>query len=552
MTDLLAFRGLFAARAGRFLLALLLSVLALGAGIGLLGVSGWFITAASLAAAAAAFDLFAPSALVRGLSLLRILARYGERLAGHAATLSLLADLRAFVFGRLLPRAGRYEAGLRTGDLVSRLTADIDTLDTVFLSIVAPVGAAILGGAAVATALAILLPAAVPAYGIGFAFLLLALPVAVARLAGRPGEDAVAAGADLRTCVLDGLEGHADLVAFDARALACGKLALPAERVARARLAQAGRTIAGHALGQAAAGLTLVTVLWIGLGALEEGSIGGPMLAGLLFAVLASFEAAAPVLRGVGRYGVAVAAARRVRALVEAAPAVRDPSRPHPLPPLAGLAIEGVRFGHRPGHPVLDGVDLAVAPGERVAILGASGAGKSTLLHLILRLEDVEAGAIRLGGVDVRDAAQADLHRRVAWLGQDAPVFLGTIGENLRIGDPEADDAALFAALAAARLDGFVRTLPQGLETWLGEGGLTLSAGQARRLCLARVLLAPAPILLLDEPTSGLDPETERDFLADLGQATAGRTVILATHAALPPGVFDSVYRLAEGRLAPV
>ncbi len=194
-------------------------------------------------------------------------------------------------------------------------------------------------------------------------------------------------------------------------------------------------------------------------------------------------------------------------------------------------------------------MQLRVEPGERVAILGESGAGKSTLLHLLLRLEDPLAGQVRYAGVDARACAQADWHRRIALLSQDAPVFLGTLRTNLLIGDPQAGDAELWRALDAARLGEFVRGLPDGLDTWAGETGSLLSAGQARRLCLARALLSPADVIVLDEPTAGLDAAAEAAFFADLEHAVRGRTVVLATHAVLPPGAVDRCCTLRGGQL---
>lgn len=229
---------------------------------------------------------------------------------------------------------------------------------------------------------------------------------------------------------------------------------------------------------------------------------------------------------------------------------VRDPQRPAPLADGA-IVFDDVRFAYDPARPVLDGVSLTVSPGERVAIVGPSGIGKSTLVNLLLRLDDPQAGAIRIGGTDIRDVAQAELHRRIALMSQDTPVFLGSVRDNLLIGDPAADDAACFRALAAARLEGFVRSLPAGLDTWLGEAGRTLSVGQARRLCLARALLSPAPVIVLDEPTSSLDHDTESAFLADLATATRGRTVVMVTHARLPRGAVDRVLKLDGGRLLP-
>jgi len=264
---------------------------------------------------------------------------------------------------------------------------------------------------------------------------------------------------------------------------------------------------------------------------------------------------AGPLMRGAARLGGAIAAARRIQAVARQAPDQRDPPEPRALPLEGAIEFRSVRFAYpapagQAGAPVLDGANLRIAPGERIAITGPSGAGKSTLLHLLLRLEDPQAGSVCFGGVDVREAAQAQLHRRVAWLAQDAPVFLGTLRTNLLIGDPGADDAALWGALDSAGLGDFVRGLPDGLDTWAGETGASLSAGQARRLCLARALLAPAPVLALDEPTAGLDEAAQAAFFNDLARATRGRTVLLVTHAALPPGAVHRTLVLRGGRLA--
>ncbi|MGQ2908810.1 MAG: ATP-binding cassette domain-containing protein [Aliihoeflea sp.] len=200
------------------------------------------------------------------------------------------------------------------------------------------------------------------------------------------------------------------------------------------------------------------------------------------------------------------------------------------------------------GEPVLRDFDLALDEGEMVALKGPSGSGKSTVLQLALRLYDPSAGTIRLGGVDLRTLRQDDLHRSIAFLDQSAPIFLDRIRNNLTIANETADDAALWEALDRARIGDFVRGLPRGLDTVLWEAGASLSAGQARRLCLARTLLSPARIVVLDEPTSGLDRENELTFLNDIPQALAGRTVLLATHAAIPDGPM-CVRELKAGRL---
>ena len=538
MKHLLLLLPLYARRKGGLLLALFCALATVAAGVGLLGVSGWFLTGAALAGAGAAFNLFAPSALVRGLSFLRIVSRYADRLAGHSATLRLLADLRTLVFRALIRLTPRQLARYRGGDLVARMTGDVDALDTVFLFVLAPLATAAGrrhhdGGAGL---LDTGRRAGVRAGAAG-GLRACALGPAARRARTRAAAQESAAG--LRAAVLDAVDGHADMVALHAQAQTRAHFERLCGQNAQARQAQACVAARGLWFLQAAAGAAVLGVLWFGLGEHEGGGLSGPLLAGLLLAVMGIFEVAAPIMRGASRLGSAVSAAQRIREVAQCEPDMRDPDAPAALPADGALELDGLRFAYPDGALVLDGVSLRVAPGERVAIQGESGAGKSTLLHLILRLEDPQAGQVRYGGRDARDCAQADWHRRIALLSQDAPVFLGTLRTNLLIGDPSADEAALWRALDAARLGDFVRGLPDGLDAWAGETGSLLSAGQARRLCLARALLSPARVLVLDEPTAGLDAAAEADFLRDLGRAAQGRAVVLATHARLPAGAVD-------------
>lgn len=544
--------SLYATRAGGLLLALLLSCMTLAAGVALFGVSGWFLTGAALATSAMTFNLFGPSAMVRGFSFLRIVSRYGERLAGHATTFKILSDIRVRVFSRLIPLVPLKAAAHRTGDFVARLTADVETLDMMFLQVVAPVATAILGALGLGLFLWLVLPEALPVALVGFGLTTLFVPLMIG-LAGRhTGAATVRTAADLRVAVLDGIDGHADLVTLGAVDGARRTVDDAAAALRRTRLRQSSRIAFGPAFVVLGTGVTAIATLFVGLPVLEQGRVTGPVLVGALLAVMAVFEVAGPILRGAGRLGAASAAAGRVQSLVDMQPGIVDPAKPVAIPPTGDITFEKVGFTYGRDQSILAGLDLTLHPGERIAILGESGSGKSTLLSLLLRLMDVESGRIQIGGVDIRRLAQADLHGHVALLSQDAPVFIGTIRDNLKIADPAADDAMLHTVLEKARLAGFVRALPQGLDTWLGESGETLSAGQARRLCLARTLLSPAPVLLLDEPTAGLDRPTEAEFLADLLAVTTGRTLILATHAAIPPGAVDRIYRLEGGVLTPV
>ncbi|QVQ25763.1 thiol reductant ABC exporter subunit CydC [Achromobacter deleyi] len=554
MKNLLLLLPLYARRKGGLLLALFCALATVAAGVGLLGVSGWFLTGAALAGAGGYFNLFAPSSLVRGLSFLRIVSRYADRVVGHSATLRLLADLRATVFAALIRLTPRQLARYRSGDLVARMTGDVDALDTVFLFVLAPLATAILAGAVLTAVLGQWVPAAALAFALALLTACVVVPLWLLRAARKPGAAAQESAAGLRAATLDAVDGHADMVALHAQAQTLAHFERLCEASALARRSQARVAVRGQWFLQLAAGLAVLALLWFGLAAHEAGRIEGPVLAGLLLAVIGIFEVAGPIMRGASRMGSAMSAAARIREVTQCGPDMQDPATPRALPDSGALELDRVSFSYparTPGEsqPVLNDISLRVEPGERVAILGASGAGKSTLLHLLLRLEDPQAGRVRFGGCDARDCAQADWHRRIALLSQDSPLFLGTLRTNLLIGDPNAVDATLWAALDAARLGDFVRGLPDGLDTWAGETGSQLSAGQARRLCLARALLAPAAVIVLDEPTAGLDAAAEAAFFTDLEEAVRGRTVVLATHAALPEGAVHRCLVLRAGRL---
>lgn len=515
------------------LVSLGLSLVTLAAGIGLLGLSGWFLTAAALSTAGAAFNLFGPSAGVRGLSFIRILSRYGEKLTGHDATLRLLSDLRRWLFARLfrlVPLGRRFGRG----DIVSRLIADLDSLDTMFLVALGPMLTALATGAGMTVLLALLLPMAAPFYAAGFGFAVLAVPVALVTASRGAGTEAVAASARLRQEVLSGLEGHRDLVLFEA----VGELtarsvdAAAGLAAARRRLGRYG-AIASAAV-QFSAGAILVATLLAGLAALSVGAIEGAVLVGLLLAVLASFEASAVLVRSATRLAGSAAAAGRLRAIAEATPETAEPPAPEPLPMGGDVAFDKVCFGHGGRVTLLREVSFVVRAGECVAIRGASGSGKSTLAQLLVRLIEPASGTIRVNGADIARVARTQLHERIALMTQDAPVFGDSVRANLLIGRPGATDAELWGVLGVVGLADAIRLLPGRLDAVLGEAGQSLSAGQARRLALARTLLSPASIIVLDEPTSGLDAEAERGFLRHLPEVAGGRTMIVITHAQLP------------------
>jgi len=539
-------------RRGIALTLLLLSVTLL-AGTALLGLAGHFLTAAALAGVGAlGFNLFGPSAGIRGLTFIRILSRYGEKLIGHDVTLRIGRDLRLDFFRRALPLAPLGLGRLRTGHLLSQLVADIERVEGGLVRAFGPL---------LALGLLVLVACAAAGFALPLAGLVLlvacvlmggVLPWLTTRGAQAQEHLREQARATLRADVLDAVQGATDLAAlhaghtWSARIEAASQLLAGCERQRKRRLA------IGTLAHGAVTAITLALVLALLLGAASTGALSAPAAAGLFFMTVATLEACAGASLAWRELQAARSAWQRLRATVDAAPLVQDPGTPVAAPAHAVLELDHVGF-RWPGarQCVLEDVALKIVPGQRIVITGDSGAGKSSLLALLLRLCDPDAGTVRYGGVDLRQLRLADWHQQIAWLPQEAPVFAGRVRDNLQLGAPDADDTRLWQVLAQVRLDALVRGLPGQLDAWIGEHGRTLSAGQARRIALARALLRDAPLLVLDEPTEGLDVDTAQALLSDLATATAGRTIIVISHDTLPTSWADTTWHLAQGRLHP-
>ncbi|MGJ7555682.1 thiol reductant ABC exporter subunit CydC [Variovorax sp. RB3P1] len=540
-------RPFLAAQPRPLLLGCLLAALTVLAGMALLGLSGWFITATALAglhaATAFTFDVFMPSAGIRLLALGRTASRYGERLVTHDASFAVLAALRVRLFRGWAKAGAARELLMRPARLLFRLTSDIDALESLYLRLFVPaaaaLGAALLAGAVLGfmhLGMGLALGVWLVAVGWGIAFV-------VARSARRPAVRRAHAIEALRARTVDLVAGQTDLVMagrIDAQrdALMNADMHLAKADLALNKLEAA----AGFAYGSAGT-LTLVGVL-LAVGALAgEGVIGAPAAALALLVALTATEPFAALRRGALDAGRTWLAVRRLAPRMTGENDSKDDSEDDPHDEAVrrdqgafALRLLGVSFAHAGSRsPVLGDVSLSLAPGERVALIGASGAGKSTLLAVVAGEITPQSGHARA--------------QRACLLTQRTELFQDSLRDNLRLADPEASDEQLHTALRAAGLDADVGAMKAGLATRLGEGGLGLSGGQSRRLALARLVLRPVPLWLLDEPTEALDAATAHDVLQRLAQHAGARTLLIATHLRREAALADRLVCMAQGRI---
>ncbi|MCB8876203.1 thiol reductant ABC exporter subunit CydC [Acidisoma silvae] len=533
MQDILPIFRLWKARTGWMAAGIILSLLAVLAGLLMMALAG------RLTAAAVVAGVIAAPVLLRVTGVARVVLRYAERVVTHEATFRALADVRVWFFSGIAQRLAGGLGLARSGDVLSRAVSDVESLDGLYSRILVPLAGAVLVLPVLVVVLALHSAILALVVGVLFAVSAFLLPVLAARATAAAGERLAVNLSNLRVTVLDAITGLREVRVFGAegrmlaavQAREANLLAAQRDVAKSARLAQ----LASFLLAQAA----ILSVL-VGLGA------PAPAAVAAAFLTIAAFETVGGLPRAGALAGYAMAGARRVRATATAPLTSADLDEPQPLPRDSTLRFEGVRFRWQAARtPVLDGLTMEIPSGSRVAILGPSGSGKSTLAQLALRLVQPEEGRILLGGVDITELKATELRSRIALLSQATHLFDDTIRANLLLARPDADERALWAALDAAQIGDMVRALPEKLDTWVGEGGYRFSGGQGRRMALARVLLSPALVVILDEPCAGLDMETEQAFLSTLNDLGRGRTFVLIAHRLLGVEKLDRIWRLS-------
>lgn len=550
MRALLPYLALYKRHKWMLTLGIVLAIVTLLASIGLLTLSGWFLSASAVAGFAGlySFNYMLPAAGVRGTAIVRTAGRYFERLVSHDATFRVLQHLRIFTFSKLLPLSPAGLARFRQGELLNRVVADVDTLDHLYLRVISPLVGALVVIVVVTLGLSVLdVPIALTLGGIMLLTLFL-LPPLFYRAGKSTGESLTRLRGDYRQQLTSWLQGQAELTIFGASRRYRARMESTELSWHEAQRRQSELTALSQAVMLLIGGIAVIAMLWMASGSVGDNVQPGALIALFVFCALAAFEALVPVTGAFQHLGQVIASAARITQITEQTPEVQFTTQETASPERVALKLNNVTFAYDgQTQPALTDINLSIQAGEHVAILGRTGCGKSTLLQLLTRAWDPRQGQIAFNGTPLVDFSEQALRKAVSVVPQRVHLFSATLRDNLLLASPTASDEKLCTVLEQVGLHKLLED--DGLNGWLGEGGRQLSGGELRRLAVARAVLHDAPLMLLDEPTEGLDATTESQILDLLAQVMKDKTVLMVTHRLRGLANFDQIIVMDNGQI---
>jgi ATP-binding cassette subfamily C protein CydC len=511
-----------------------------------MGTSAYLIASAALHPSIAELQVAIVGVRFFGIS--RGMFRYLERLVSHSVNFRLLEQLRVWFYRVIEPLA---PAGLQqhhSGDLLVRSIGDIETLENFYVRAVAPPLTAIIVTLGLGLYVGQMNWMLAGVVIIGLILSGLAVPWLSRKLGRKPGRDLVDVRAKLSTAMVDTLQGMAELLAFGAEGRSVARLIELDKESARAQERMARTSGLSSAWNVLITNLTLAGVLIIAIPLVRDGSMEGVTLAVLTLLTLSGFEAVLPLGTAAQHLDGSLRAGERLFEFAEKVPVVSAPIHAIPLPIDQDIVIRGLGFRYAPEAPwALRQFNLTLPVGKHIALVGTSGSGKTSLFNILLRFWEYQEGGITLGGHNIRDYKPEDVRRLIGLVPQTPFIFAGTLRHNLLLANHESTDEKLWATLQKVGLADWLRQLPNGLDTWIGERGMQISGGERQRISIARVILREPPLLLLDEPTANLDQENRNHAIQALQQAAIGRSSIWIDHQLNGLENLDEIYLIRNG-----
>jgi thiol reductant ABC exporter CydC subunit len=486
--------------------------------------------------------------LLAALAVATAVAQWWQSAIAHDWAFRLMRELRIRIFDGLERATPGRLLGKRTGDLSSTATGDVNATELFFAHTAGDYVGAVVTSIAAVAAITVIEPLT------GLVTLLLmvliaVVPLALSRLAGAQGRRLRAELGTLNAEAVDGIQGLRELVVFRQADAYLERLLERTRRFQRVQRGYVRRSALENAAGDLLTSAGFLVTPLVAARAVTSGSLDPRWLPVVVVLAAASLVPIATVSATARALGDVRAAASRVLTVVEYPPHVAEPPAPRRVPAVEPrVRFDDVRFRYTDDGPeVLRGVTFAVEPGETVALVGSSGAGKSTCANLLLRFWDPTAGAVELGGHDLRTLPAASLRRLVTLVPQDVYLFNATVADNIRLGHPDATLEDVERAARAALVHDFVEALPDGYDTSCGERGAQLSGGQRQRIAIARALLGNAPVVIMDEAVSNLDTQSERALQEATAAVRAGHTTLLIAHRLSTIRTADRVVLLGDG-----
>ena len=518
------------------------------AGVGLLGTSAYLIASAAFHPSIAELSVAVVGVRFFGIS--RGVFRYLDRLVSHHVNFRLLSILRIWFYDCLKLLAPARLIHYQRGDLLSRAIGDIDALDQFYVRAVSPVISAIF--ATVGFSLL------VGSWNVRLGWILAAglsvtsfvLPALVYIFSQDPAKQLVDQRAILSQTMLDTLRGAAEIIVFQQQEEELTQINRVSLQTNRAQVGLAHSQGLSNGMNAVLTQGTVALMLLVGIPLVRTGELDGIMLAVIVLITMASFEISIPIAQAAQFWESSLQAARRLFEMADQQPAIIEPVIPVSVPEKPNILIRNLSFQYHGNLPLAaDHLNINLSYGRKIALVGENGSGKTTILNLLMRFWDCQPGEILIDGILVQEFSPKELRQRIGYVSPGGAIFQTTLRQNLLLANPGALDADLLRVLDCVQLGEWVQTLPDGLDTWLGASGLTISGGQLQRIQLARGLLMDAPIYLLDEPTTHLDVETENRLISLFRSIFQNRSLVWVTHRLVGLDWLNEILVLDNGRV---